>query len=51
MKTPSCEGMKGVSAGTNKKANQMLNQVQHDMRFGSSLFVIPNLFRDLRFWV
>ena len=27
----------------------MLKQVQHDMRFGSGFFVIPNLFRDLGF--
>jgi hypothetical protein len=33
---------KGVPAGSRKKANQMLNQVQHDNGIGFSLFVIPN---------
>jgi hypothetical protein len=32
-----------------EKINQMLEQVQHGMTFGSDLFVIPNLFRDLGF--
>jgi len=38
-------GMKGASAESRKKVNQMLKQV-HDKMVWVSLFVIPNLFRD-----
>jgi len=41
-------GMKGASAKGRRKSNQMLKRVQHDNRVGS-LFVIPNMFRDLGF--
>jgi hypothetical protein len=40
-------GMKGVSAKGRKKPNQMLKRVQHDKRVCFSVFVIPNLVRDL----
>ena len=39
--------MKGVSAKGRKKPNQMLKRVQHDKRVCFSVFVIPNLVRDL----
>ena len=39
--------MKGVSAKGRKKLNQMLKRVQHDKRVWFSVFVIPNLLRDL----
>jgi hypothetical protein len=42
-------GMKGVSAKGRKKSNQMLKRVQNDKRVWFSVFVIPNLFRDLGF--
>jgi hypothetical protein len=42
--------MKGPSAKGRRKSNQMLKRVQHDNRVGS-LFVIPNMFRDLSFGV
>jgi len=41
--------MKGVSAKGRKKSNQMLKRVQHDESVWFSVFVIPNLFRDLGF--
>jgi hypothetical protein len=40
-------GMKGASAKGRKKPNQMLKPVQHDKRVWFSVFVIPNLVRDL----
>jgi len=41
--------MKGASAESRKKVNQMLKKVQHDMTIRFYPFVIPNLFRDLGF--
>jgi hypothetical protein len=34
-----------------KPENPVLWKVQHNMAFGSDVFVIPNLFRDLGFGV
>jgi hypothetical protein len=44
-------GMKGASAESRKKVNQMLKQVQHDMTVRFCSFCHPELVSGSRFWV
>jgi hypothetical protein len=44
-------GMKGASAESRKKVNQMLKQVQHDMTVRFCSFCHPELGSGSRFWV
>jgi hypothetical protein len=44
-------GMKGASAESRKKVNQMLKQVQHDMTVRFCPFCHPELVSGSQFWV